>query len=234
MFVAVGLMNRKGLFSLSPVGLGLLLCTSALVASASSIAFGQQLNSGGNQNSTAINTISNTGTSTGGTINCDRAASLLRGMVLPNSAGTCDIAVPLQGLQVRDTATGASLNKLLIMNPLFEFLAVSNQTTGGNQTTVYGFAEFALMQGQLTSATKMLSNSSWNIVAVHNHVIGESPGMIFIHAIAHGDVNTLARDGRAILDALMAPMQSPSGNPASTSAGGNQTTGGAAGPQVRP
>ncbi len=68
-------------------------------------------------------------------------------MILPNPAGPCDIAVPLQGLQVQDAATGTSLNKLLILNPLFEFLPVSNQTAagGGNQTAAYGFAQFAMM-----------------------------------------------------------------------------------------
>src|SRR5215210_2879480 len=206
MFVWAALMEGKKFLFLLPVGLALLLGTSVLVASVSPTAFGQQqLNSGGNQNITSTtNSGNNTGTSTAGTLDCDSAASVLRGTVVPNPTGACDIAVPLQGVQVQDTATGASLNNLLIMNPLFEFLPVSNQaagasssssssssaTTDADQTPVYGFAEFALMGGQLPSAMRMLSNSSWNVVAVHNHVIGESPSMIFVHAIANGDINT--------------------------------------------
>ncbi len=221
-------MEGKKLLFLLPVGLALLLCTSVLVASVSSTAFGQQQqpNSGGNQNMTATtNTGNSSGTSTAGTLDCDKASSVLRGLIIPNPAGVCDIAVPLQGVQVHDTATGASLNNLLIMNPLFEFSPSSNQTAGAtttaaNQTTVYGFAEFALMGGQLPSAMRMLSNSSWNVVAVHNHVIGESPSMIFVHAIANGDINTLAEDSRTILDALMTQMQTSSGNQSSTTAGG--------------
>ena len=231
MIVRAALMEYNKLLFLLPVGLALLLCTSVLVGSASPAAYGQlQPNSGGNQNmTTTTNTGNNTGTSTGGTLDCDSAASVLRGMIIQNPAGVCDIAVPLQGVQVQDTATGASLNNLLIMNPLFEFVPVSNQatgsssattTTGGNQTTVYGFAEFALMGGQLPSAMRMLANSSWNVVAVHNHVIGESPTMIFVHAIANGDINTLAQDTRTILDALMTQMQSSSGNQTSTTTGG--------------
>jgi len=238
MFVWAALMEGKKFLFLLPVGLALLLCTSVLVASVSPTAFGQQQpNSGGNQNITSTtNSGNNTGTSTAGTLDCDSAASVLRGMVVPNPTGACDIAVPLQGVQVQDTATGASLNNLLIMNPLFEFLPVSNQaagasssssaTTDANQTPVYGFAEFALMGGQLPSVMRMLSNSSWNVVAVHNHVIGESPSMIFVHAIANGDINTLAQDTRTILDALMTQMQSSSGNQTSTTAGGGGTTGG--------
>jgi hypothetical protein len=85
---------------------------------------------------------------------------------------------------------------------------------------VYGFAEFALMEGELPSAIRMLANSSWNVVAVHNHVIGESPSMIFAHAVANGDINTLVRDARVVLDALMTQMQSQPGNQTSTTGGG--------------
>src|SRR5215204_2523908 len=241
MFVWTALMECKKFLFLFPVGLALLLCTSVLVGSVSPTAFGQQQqpNSGGNQNMTATtSTGNNTGTSTAGTLDCDGAASVLGGMAVPNPAGVCDIAVPLQGVQVQDTSTRASLNKLLVMNPLFEFLPVFDQaagasaaTTAANQTTVYGFAEFAMMGGQLPSAMRMLSNSSWNVVAVHNHVIGESPSMIFVHAIANGDINTLTTDTRTILDSLMAQMQSSSSNQTSTTGGGGggSPTGTAAG-----
>src|SRR5215217_7130080 len=243
MFVWTALMECKKFLFLLPVGLALLLCTSVLVGSVSPTAFGQQQqpNSDGNQNMTATtSTGNNTGTSTAGTLDCDGAASVLGGMAVPNPAGVCDIAVPLQGVQVQDTSTGASLNKLLVMNPLFEFLPVFDQAAGAsattttiaaNQTTVYGFAEFAMMGGQLPSAMRMLSNSSWNVVAVHNHVIGESPSMIFVHAIANGDINTLTTDTRTILDSLMAQMQSSSSNQTSTTGGGGggSPTGTAAG-----
>nr|MDQ5859407.1 DUF1259 domain-containing protein [Thermoproteota archaeon] len=228
-------MNEKKPLLLLPVGLALLLCTVALVASINPAAVAQQQdNTGGNQNmTTATTTPNNTGTSTAGTLDCQMAASTLGGIVIPNPTGVCDVAVPRQGLQVQDTATGATLNNLLVINPLFEFTQVSNQgtTAAANQTMVYGFAEFAFMEGELPSAVRMLSNSSWNVVAVHNHVTGESPRMMFAHAIANGDINTLLRDARAVLDALMTQMQSQSGNQTSTTAGGGgggnaTTTGG--------
>jgi hypothetical protein len=217
-------MNYKKPLLLLPVGLTLLLCTVVLVASISPAAVAQQQdNTGGNQNmTTATTTANNTGTSTAGTLDCQMAASTLGGIVIPNPTGVCDVAVPRQGLQVQDTATGATLNNLLVINPLFEFTQVSNQgtTAAANQTMVYGFAEFAFMEGELPSAVRMLSNSSWNVVAVHNHVTGESPRMMFAHAIANGDLNTLLRDARAVLDALMTQTQSQSGNQTSTTAGG--------------
>jgi Domain of Unknown Function (DUF1259) len=206
-------MSGKKTVFLLPTGLALVVCAIALVGSISPAVYGQQ------QQGT-------TGGQTGSTIDCQTAASTLGGMVIPNPTGACDVAVPRQGLQVQDTATGATLNNLLVINPLFEFTPVSNQaTTGGAANQVYGFAEFALMEGELTSAMRLLSNSSWNVVAVHNHVIGESPSMIFAHAIANGDINTLVRDARMILDGLMTQAQSQSGNQTSTTTGG---TGGGA------
>jgi hypothetical protein len=218
--VLATLMSDKKTVFLLPTGLALVICTIALVGSISPAVYGQQQGTTGGQ--------------TGSTIDCQTAASTLGGIVIPNPTGACDVAVPRQGLQVQDTATGATLNNLLVINPLFEFTPTSNQATTGaaNQTMVYGFAEFAMMEGELTSAMRMLSNSSWNVVAVHNHVIGESPSMIFAHAIANGDINTLVRDARMILDGLMTQTQSQSqsGNQTTTTPGGmvgnGTTTGG--------
>lgn len=215
--VLATLMSSKKTVFLLPTGLALVLCTIALVGSISPAVYGQQQGTTGGQ--------------TGSTIDCQTAASTLGGMVIPNPTGTCDVAVPRQGLQVQDSATGATLNNLLVINPLFEFTQMPSPTGGvtgaSNQTMVYGFAEFALMEEELTSAMRMLSNSSWNVVAVHNHVIGESPSMIFAHAIANGDINTLVRDARMVLDSLMTQTQSQQGNQTTTTTGGmagNATT----------
>src|ERR687896_956454 len=228
--VLATLMSSKKTVFLLPTGLALVLCTIALVGSISPAVYGQQQGTtGGQQQGT-------TGGQAGSTIDCQTAASTLGGMVIPNPTGTCDVAVPRQGLQVQDSATGATLNNLLVINPLFEFTQMPSPTGGAtgaaNQAMVYGFAEFALMEGELTSAMRMLSNSSWNVVAVHNHVIGESPSMIFAHAIANGDINTLVRDARMVLDGLMTQMQTQQGNQTSTTTGGmagNATTTGGGG-----
>src|SRR5918998_1292116 len=237
MFVLTALMNSKKLPFLLSVGLTLMLGTSVLVTSISPTAFGQQqtTNTGGNQNTTGTTTTTtnNTTTSTAGSpLDCQTAASTLGGVVIPNPTGVCDVAVQRQGLQVQDNSTGASLNNLLVINPLFEFLPVSNQTaggggtTGGNQTIVYGFAEFALLEEELSLAVRTLSNSSWNIVAVHNHVTMETPKMIFVHAIGTSDITTLTSDAKAVLDSLTTDMQSQQGNQTSTTAGGGGTTAG--------
>src|ERR671914_2371544 len=225
-------MNGNKFSLLLPVGLAFLVCTVALVASINPAAVGQQQNNtGGNQNMTTTTTTNNTATPTAGTLDCQMAASTLGGLVIPNPTGACDVAVPRQGLQVQDNSTGASLNGLLVINPLFEFLPVSNQTaggstTGGNQTIVYGFAEFALLEEELSLAVRTLSSSSWNIVAVHNHVTMETPKMIFVHAIGTSDITTLTSDAKAVLDSLTTDMQSQQGNQTSTTAGGGGTTAG--------
>jgi hypothetical protein len=224
MFVLTALMRSKKFLFLLSVGLALMLGTSVLAASVSPTVFGQQqqtTNTDANQNATGTNTTNNTAASTAGTLDCQMAASTLGGLVIPNPTGVCDVAVPRQGLQVQDNSTGATLNNLLVINPLFEFLPVSNQTAGGNQTTiVYGFAEFALLEEELPLAVRTLSNSSWNVVAVHNHVTMETPKMIFVHATGTSDITTLTSDAKTLLDSLTTDVQTQQGNQTLTTAGG--------------
>lgn len=99
--------------------------------------------------------------------------------------------------------------------------ATSNQTTTtttgtsqrqeGNATTsaagqgiVYGFAEIGGPEDQLPSLMRMLSNSTWNVVAVHNHVTMESPKMMFVHAVGVSDIDTLTSEAKSILDGMAA------------------------------
>jgi hypothetical protein len=48
----------------------------------------------------------------------------------------------------------------------------------------------------------MFSNISWNVVAVHNHVVMESPKMMFVHAVGVADIDSLTSDAKTVLDNL--------------------------------
>src|SRR3712207_4929792 len=134
MFAQTALMKSKKLSFLLPVGLALLLSTSVLAVSISPTAFGQQQGTTGGQ--------------AGSTIDCQTAASTLGGLIIPNPTGTCDVAVPRQGLQVQDSATGATLNNLLVINPLFEFTQIQTQTGGGGGGEASGTANQAMEIGR--------------------------------------------------------------------------------------
>ena len=190
-----------------------------------------------NNNSNVTTATNNTSTAssnaTGGMLDCEGIASQLGGQVIPNPTGVCDVTVPISGLEVIDNATGTRINQLLVINPLFEFAPIpgANIVNGSNATgnssqvpsVVYGFAEIGAPEDQLLSVIDMLSNTSWNVVAVHNHVVMESPKMMFVHATGMADIDTLTTDAKSVLD-NMANLQQQNNTATDTAASGNEAT----------
>jgi hypothetical protein len=74
----------------------------------------------------------------------------------------------------------------------------------------------------------MLSNSTWNVVAVHNHVVMESPKMMFVHATGMSDINTLTSEAKMVLDNLASLQQT--GSAASNNGGSPPPSGAEQGP----
>lgn len=95
-----------------------------------------------------------------------------------------------------------SLNNFTTLNTAFELLIMPNATT--NQS-VFVVGEISLLETELPNVTKVLCNflganvSSGNVTAtgvmnltisaIHNHMIGETPKLIFIHMSATGPLN---------------------------------------------
>ena len=55
------------------------------------------------------------------------------------------------------------------------------------------------MNGELQAALKSLRNSGINIVAIHHHMVGEEPRMIFFHYWGRGPAKDLANAVKAAL-----------------------------------
>jgi hypothetical protein len=49
---------------------------------------------------------------------------------------------------------------------------------------------------------KILRANNLEVVAVHNHMLGDDPHMIFLHYYGRGNATTLAKGFRAALDVL--------------------------------
>ncbi len=61
--------------------------------------------------------------------------------------------------------------------------------------------DFATASGELQPVLKSLSHSGINVVAIHNHMEGEVPRLIFLHYWGVGAAADLARDFKGALDA---------------------------------
>jgi hypothetical protein len=60
--------------------------------------------------------------------------------------------------------------------------------------------DFAMLEGEVQGVLKALRAADINVVAIHNHMIGESPRYVFLHYWGVGPVERLAKGLRAALD----------------------------------
>ncbi|WP_353718948.1 DUF1259 domain-containing protein [Dyadobacter sp. 676] len=66
--------------------------------------------------------------------------------------------------------------------------------------------DIAMLEGEVNSVIKVLRGHGLEVVALHNHMLGDSPRMIFLHYYGKGAATTLAQGFRAALDVLGKPV----------------------------
>jgi hypothetical protein len=60
--------------------------------------------------------------------------------------------------------------------------------------------DFAMLEGELQGVLKALRGANINIVAIHNHMIGDSPRYVFLHFWGVGPVQDLAKGVKSALN----------------------------------
>ena len=60
--------------------------------------------------------------------------------------------------------------------------------------------DFAVLEGDLQTVLKTLRGADINIVAIHQHMTGENPRMIFLHYYGRGKALSLAEGVKAAID----------------------------------
>ena len=60
--------------------------------------------------------------------------------------------------------------------------------------------DFAMRESELQGVLKALRGAGISIVAIHNHMIGEEPRIVFLHYWGLGPTETLARGLKAALE----------------------------------
>src|SRR5215211_6831272 len=152
----------------------------------------------------------------------------------------CDISIMRDSPQITDQ-NGTVLNKFLVANTLVEIMGhspASATATGGsnggdgagsNNTTVnassptsntqnaMAMVEFALLQTELKPVLNLISKTNWTVVAIHNHVLLETPDTIFVHADAKGSLQSIIAPIMGVLS-----LQQQSAQADNTQQGGQQ------------
>jgi hypothetical protein len=165
-------------------------------------------------------------------LDCSAIATKLGGKPIP-IGDVCDVSVIRTSPQITGP-NGTIFNKFLVANPIFEFTATPAlpiNMTGNNTTntpsaaaasnqTVFVMGEFALIEPQLNSSFYQALAQNWNISAIHNHLLNESPDTIFVHADTRGNLDSITTNIKGLLLQIGIP-----GNATSTAGeGANQTT----------
>ena len=72
----------------------------------------------------------------------------------------------------------------------------------GKQDDAHIAGDIAMLQSEVNGVIKTLRAHNLEVVAVHNHMLGDDPHMIFLHYYGRGNAATLAQGFRAALDVL--------------------------------
>jgi len=79
----------------------------------------------------------------------------------------------------------------------------------GNDNDAMVMGDLVLLENEVTPVMKKLRASGFDITAVHNHVLNETPRVIYMHYMGHGKSTELAKSLRAALAESKTPLDKP-------------------------
>ncbi len=87
----------------------------------------------------------------------------------------------------------------------------------GGAGQVMAMGDLVLLAGEVNPVLRALQGGGLEVLAVHNHLLGESPQVLYVHFAGHGEAQQLAKALRGALDATKTPLAAPAAAPASPS-----------------
>jgi hypothetical protein len=88
----------------------------------------------------------------------------------------------------------------------------------GTEGHLMAMGDLVLLAGEVNPVIRALQAGGLDVLAIHNHLIGESPQVIYVHFGGHGLAEQVAKALRSALDATQTPLAAPAAPPASPSA----------------
>src|SRR5213075_1054664 len=131
-----------------------------------------------------------------------RAGSLQPGDVYKVSFPRGDLAVTLDGVAIKPALALGSW--------------VAFKETGGGHVMTMG--DLVLLESEVTPVMDALQKGGIEQSALHNHLLGESPHVMYLHFSGHGDAAQLARTLHDALALTKTPLGPPPAPPATSPA----------------
>lgn len=92
------------------------------------------------------------------------------------------------------TAMGAEMTASIGLNSWASFT--------GSMDRAYIAGDIAMLEHEVNNVVKTLRSNNIEVVALHNHMLGDNPRMIFLHYLGFGQATALAQSFRTALDQL--------------------------------
>jgi hypothetical protein len=73
----------------------------------------------------------------------------------------------------------------------------SNNNNTGNLKAAFG--EFALLDSEVVPVREVMSKYNWTETALHHHMLGETPKILFLHWSVTGDANELIKQAKEMI-----------------------------------
>ena len=96
-------------------------------------------------------------------------------------------------------AMGAEMTAAIGLNSWASF--------AGNKDSAHIAGDIAMLEDEVNTVIKALRANNLEVVALHNHMFGEDPRIIFLHYYGQGPAITLAKGFRSALDVLGKPVK---------------------------
>ena len=78
--------------------------------------------------------------------------------------------------------------------------------------------DLVLLASEVNPVIRALQAGGVDVLAVHNHLSGETPEVVYVHFGGHGQPEAIAKALRSALEATKTPLSAPAGAPAEPSA----------------
>ncbi len=77
------------------------------------------------------------------------------------------------------------------------------------QGHVMAMGDLVLLADEVNPVVRALQAGGLDVLAIHNHLIGESPQVIYVHFGGHGELQAVAKALRGALNATRTPLEAP-------------------------
>src|SRR5919112_6267522 len=140
---------------------------------------------------------------------CAALASVVNGKAVPDY-NLCDVVVYRQAPPII-RHDGLVMNNFSGFGHYIEFVPAaglnntgmfaSNSTTStGNKSLIKAaFGEFALLDSEVVPVRTVMEKYNWTETALHSHMLGETPKLLFLHWSVTGNADDLIKQAKEIM-----------------------------------